>query len=149
MFASILVLNEFLMISISVISIGFSVDLIKTIQNPFDRFESRLTKIFKALGVINFFLVIYIVSISQNIQNIQTFTGLNFNGIFDVFFRPPTILVQVCEFTVAIYSLYVSFYGLCVRKGYNKQVQQSIFRRQVLFVLIRLITSVPFTYTSI
>jgi len=76
---------------------------------------------------------------------LQNILSIGITEIYTILYRPPIMVVQIFEIFVSIYSLYVSFIGLCLRKGLNKEVQQSIFRRQVLFVIIRVISTTPFT----
>lgn len=51
--------------------------------------------------------------------------------------------------TTSVYSLYVSFYALFLRKGQNKEVQRNIFKRQVIFVIVRLLSAGAFTIIAI
>jgi hypothetical protein len=94
-------------------------------------------------------MIIYTSFMTAYIPNLQSITGYNITGIYTFFYRPPVTFVQCLEVFICLYSLYVSFIGLCLRKGLNKEVQQNIFRRQVFFVIIRVVTSIPFTIQAI
>lgn len=53
------------------------------------------------------------------------------------------LLIFLVEMVYEFYALIVSFQGLVLRKGLNKQVRKSIFRRQVLLVVIRIVSGFP------
>lgn len=59
-------------------------------------------------------------------------------SIGDKIFRPTIIVLGVVEIITLSISLVVSFKGLYLRQGVNKEMQLLIFRRQVFFVIIRL-----------
>jgi hypothetical protein len=80
-------MNEMLLWSISCVSIGFCIDLIQTIRNPFSRFEYRLNKIQMVLLVGNFMIIIYSILLFNFMENLESVTGLKLEGINDVFYR--------------------------------------------------------------
>ena len=57
--------------------------------------------------------------------------------------RPFIFAIFFFEMFYEFYALIIAFQGLCVRKGLNKEVRKRIFCRQVLLVIIRIITGLP------
>lgn len=146
-FYSNLVLNEMVLISMSILWIGFSVDLIKTIQNPFNRYEQRLRTIFNSIVLVMLAFIAYLLLLQSVLPNHHTIQLIN--RLYIVYIRPFISLLQLLEIVISLYSLLVAFVGLCIRKGFNKEVQQTIFRKQVFLVCIRVATNLPYFLASV
>jgi hypothetical protein len=116
-----LFLNEVLQIAIAIISAGFCIDLIRSIQNPFGSYEKRAKKITTyTLGTILVYFV-YLLLIYKNLDFLySSMTFETYLRAYALFLRPFVSLMQVIESVAGAYSLWVSFTGLYIRKGFNK-----------------------------
>jgi hypothetical protein len=112
-------------LSSSLLSIGFCYDLIQTIKNPFSPFQNRLATIFKVILASVLGLVVYILFIrSSNVPLPQFHSGNNIKNLaadmentIILYVYPVLDLVLISEIAIGVFSIYVAFKGLFLRKG--------------------------------
>ena len=98
------------------------------------------------MALFSFFVLLLFSAVQYIVLTTTQFLSyLDFYAQFELFINPCVSLFQVTEMSVGIYSIYVSFNGLFRRRGFNKQVQQSMFKRQLAFVIIRMFEVLPNT----
>ena len=94
--------NVNILIMVSILSIGFSVDLIRTIRNPFEgyKFRKRLTYIL--LFIVLIITLSYIAILNRQVE----YLDIKEQYSFLVF--PWLVIIGAIELGIVIYSLYVS-----------------------------------------
>ena len=96
-------------------SIGFGVDLIRTIRNPFDTYEKRQRNTFVSAAVASIlsFILIHLINKQSNF--------LDLREQFILLIDPIQGIIEAAECLINMYSLYVSF-QFFFTKGLNKEV---------------------------
>jgi len=130
MFLSYIFLDMSTLIVSSLLSIGFCNDLIKTIKSPFSRFEDRLARTFRIILISLVGLIAYCYFLRganidlpkiENGNQLQILAA-NMENTILIYIFPVLCLFQAYEIAIGLYSLYVAFKGLYIRKGQNKEI---------------------------
>lgn len=146
MYGSFILFLNFTNLLSSLISIGFSIDLIKTIRNPFERIEDRTRKLVWGISTVLFmYLLSYVIYTSTLIHNHGTIdiTGkvMSFKQGYYYYILPGVTLIYTIELIINITSVIVAANGLFIRRGFNRQAKRVIFTRQIFFVMVRTLSS--------
>jgi len=125
-----------------------SVDLIKTIRYPIDRFDKRLSNTFITGTII---VVLYEILTFSALKIVLPKLGITLDANDSVTFviRPLIMLMYLIELCFSFNSLFVSCYGIRMRKGLNFQKRKTVFRKYLSIVTVRLTTIVPVTIFTI
>lgn len=125
---------------ITLISIMFCLDLIKTIKSPFDDYIKRTNRMWRVVSGLGFLFLVYIYTLE--VVNLKDLLHSQKKAMesdeYYLFIKPVVSFAQIIEILICIYSLSVAFYGLCLRKGFNNETRRLIFTRQIFFVMIRI-----------
>lgn len=145
LFAANIFLQDLISVNLSIMSIGFSYDLIRTIQNPFGTYVNRLRKIWISIFYIDVALVLYKLFCQafnpiHSEEDLKRY-GLNFQQ--DDLVRPWILLINTIELFIMIRALYISIKSIKNNQGLNKEVKRNIYLRQIGFVAVRTITNTP------
>ena len=116
-------------------------DLIQTLRNPIESGAERLERIMPYSIVLFFVWVFYVwgLMLTGNNEAFQIKDMTCANATYDYSYRPLDISYGILFLVYLTYSVINTFCGLN-RKGMNKEMRNTFFCRQVMFLLIMLLT---------
>ena len=135
--------SDMIALMTSVTALMISYDLIKTIRDPFQWYEGRLLwmKNVSIAFLIPFFIYAGIIACLP-IQK-------SWHDEWDIYVRSVIFFVFIVEQVFNVKSIWVTFKCWLGKRGFNKQIKKNIFQRQVIFVILRFVTSIPYVISGV